>query len=288
MAQLIMIALGAVASLIFIVLYFSNSAKYKDYINGIDDKVFMMPDIFVVGMAVVQMFKINTEKKDAKKRQKFAELFGEQYVSFYSMVLTASTISYLMMFFPIAFFLGAMSNQPIVAVLVIVVSLLFPVYVGMNIDTKITEQRNEILLDYPGILSKMALLINAGMMLREAWELVGESGHTKLYREMQAVTKKIKNGITETQAYRELADACKINEMKKFVSIICQNLERGSSELVFVMRELSDEAWNAKKNVAKMKGDSATAKLILPIGLTFVGILIMILVPIMANMNLSM
>lgn len=288
MAQLIMIALGAVTSLIFIVLYFSNYAKYKDYINGIDDKVFMMPDIFVVGMAVVQMFKINTEKKDAKKRQKLAELFGEQYVSFYSMVLTASTISYLLMFFPIAFFLGAMSNQPIVAVLVIAVSFLFPVYVGMNIDTKITEQRNEILLDYPGILSKMALLINAGMMLREAWELVGESGDTKLYREMQAVTKKIKNGVTETQAYRELADACKINEMKKFVSIICQNLERGSSELVFVMRELSDEAWTAKKNVAKMKGESATAKLILPIGLTFVGILIMILVPIMANMNLSM
>ena len=288
MAQLIMFALGAVTSLVFIVLYFSNSPKYRDYINGIDDKVFMMPDIFVVGMAVVQMFKINTEKKDAKKRQKLAELFGEQYVSFYSMVLTASTISYLLMFFPIAFFLGAMSNQPIVAVLVIVVSFLFPVYVGMNIDTKISEQRNEILLDYPSILSKMALLINAGMMLREAWELVGESGDTKLYREMQAVTKKIKNGITETQAYRELADACKINEMKKFVSIICQNLERGSSELVFVMRELSDEAWNAKKNVAKMKGDSATAKLILPIGLTFVGILIMILVPIMANMNLSM
>ena len=288
MAQLIMFALGAVTSLVFIVLYFSNSPKYRDYINGIDDKVFMMPDFFVVGMAVVQMFKINTEKKDAKKRQKLAELFGEQYVSFYSMVLTASTISYLLMFFPIAFFLGAMSNQPIVAVLVIVVSFLFPVYVGMNIDTKISEQRNEILLDYPSILSKMALLINAGMMLREAWELVGESGDTKLYREMQAVTKKIKNGITETQAYRELADACKINEMKKFVSIICQNLERGSSELVFVMRELSDEAWNAKKNVAKMKGDSATAKLILPIGLTFVGILIMILVPIMANMNLSM
>ncbi len=80
MAQLIMIALGVVTSLIFIVLYFSNFAKYKDYINGIDDKVFMMPDIFVVGMAVVQMFKINTEKKDAKKRQKLAELFGEQYV----------------------------------------------------------------------------------------------------------------------------------------------------------------------------------------------------------------
>ena len=207
MAQLIMIALGAVTSLIFIVLYFSNFAKYKDYINGIDDKVFMMPDIFVVGMAVAQMFKINTEKKDAKKRQKLAELFGEQYVSFYSMVLTASTISYLLMFFPIAFFLGAMSNQPIVVVLVIAVSFLFPVYVGMNVDTKITEQRNEILLDYPGILSKMALLINAGMMLREAWELVGESGDTKLYREMQAVTKKIKNGVTETQAYRELADA---------------------------------------------------------------------------------
>lgn len=109
-----------------------------------------------------------------------------------------------------------------------------------------------------------------------------------MYREMQNVTLMIKNGYSEIEAYNELSDACKLNEIKKFVSIICQSTERAGSELVHILKELSVDAWNSKKNVAKMRGDAASGKLIIPIGITFVGILIMIMVPIVANMNLGM
>ncbi len=288
MARAVMLAGGFIVGAAYIILYFANCRKYEDMVNGVDPNVFFMPDIFVVGIAVVDMLKLNTSKKNPKTKAKLAELFGKQYVEFYSMIMTASTISYVMLFLALALLFGAMTGEPVIMVLLFMVSLMLPLYISMNIDTKIKQMHEEILLDYPNILSKMALLINAGMMLREAWQTVGSSGSRKLYREMQNVTKLIENGTAEIDAYGQLAETCKVNEIKKFASIVCQNIEKGSSELVHVMKELSVDAWTVKKNVAKMKGDSASAKLIIPIGLTFVAILGMIMIPIMANMNLGM
>lgn len=286
--KLIMLVIGLALSVAYILLYVTNSKKYEQMVNGVDDKIYLMPDIFVVGIAIIDKLKLRTNKKDAKTKMKYAELFGKRFVEFYCMINTAATISYMFFFIALAFLLGAMTGEVIIALLLIVCGAMLPLYISMNMDTKIKEMHEEILLDYPNVLSKMALLINAGMMLREAWQTVGESGSRKLYREMQNVSKLIANNVPEAQAYGYLSETCKVNEIKKFVSIICQNIEKGSSELVHVMKELSVDAWTLKKNVAKMKGDAASGKLLIPIGLTFVAILVMIMVPIMANMNMGM
>ncbi|MGN1120290.1 MAG: type II secretion system F family protein, partial [Oscillospiraceae bacterium] len=118
------------------------------------------------------------------------------------------------------------------------------------------------------------------------WRVVSESGNRKLYREMQNAVHNMDNGYSDIQAFEEFAEACKINEIKKFVSIICQNIEKGSSELVHIMKELSIEAWTTKKNVARARGASASTKLILPIMISFAGIIIMIIVPIMMGMSM--
>ncbi len=286
MCQYIMLFIGLIFAALYIVFYIIGVKKYGQAVDGISGDAYLIPDIFVVGIAVVQAFKIQTGKKDIKIRNKYAELFGKQYVEFYCMISIASTISYIMLFLPVAFLLGAMTNQPVFVALLLLVSMLLPVYNSMKIDTKNQEQHVEILLDYPNVLSSLALLINAGMMLREAWQAVGNSGTRKLYREMQNVSILISNGYSDAEAYKELAENCRVNEIKKFVSILCQNVERGGSVLVNIMKELSVDAWTAKKNTANKKGENASAKLIIPIMITFVGILMMILVPIVSSISI--
>ena len=106
-----------------------------------------------------------------------------------------------------------------------------------------------------------------------------------LYKEMQRTLVNINNGMPELQAYSEFGTSCRINELKKFSSIICQNVEKGNSEMVQVMKQLSIEAWAVKKNIAISRGKNAETKLIIPIGITFLAIIIMIMVPIMSNMS---
>lgn len=271
----------------FIVLYASGSKKYRVEADAIDKNRFLLPDIYVVGMSVVRMLKLNTSNKSAKKRQMLSELFGRDYVNFYSMVLTAAGISYIMLMLPLGFFIGALAGSFGVTLLFVLIGVLLVWYTSSKLKTELEGQHAEILLDYPNVLSNLALLVNAGMLLRDAWKIVGESGLRKLYREMQAVTKNIGNGYSELSAYAEFANNCKLNEIKKFISIISQNVQKGGSELVHVLRELSIDAWNTKRNLAKMRGDAAATKLIIPVGITFIGILVMIMVPIMANMNLG-
>lgn len=285
MGQYIMLLIGIAAMAIYIVLYLTGSKKYAGVVSAVRDDVFPLPDIFVVGLEIMDKFRIKARNPGIKKRQKYAELFEKQFTDFYLMITTAAVISYIMLFLPLAFLFGAMTNEVILVILVLIVPVVLALYINMNIDNKLKDQHDEILLDYPNVLSKLALLINAGMMLREAWSAVAGSGSRKLYIEMQNVTKKINNGYSDIQAYEEMADACKLNEIKKFISIICQNTEKGSSELTHILRELSVDAWTLKKNVAKVKGDAASGKLLIPVAISFVTILIMIMVPIMSGMQ---
>lgn len=287
MEKMIMLLSGWIFCIVFIVLYISGYRKFKLEAEAVDKDKFLLSDIFVVGMAVVRMFNIKTSKKPQKKRQLLAELFGREYVEFYCMVLTAAKISYILMILPLAFFLGAMAGSVGLVFVFLLIGVLLVWYTSAHLESALEEQHAEILLDYPNVLSNLALLVNAGMMLRDAWRVVSENGTRKLYREMQSVTKNIANGYTELAAYSELADNCKINEIKKFVSVISQNVQKGGSELVYVLKELSNEAWTIKRNTTKMRGDAAATKLIIPVGITFVGILVMIMVPIVANMNLG-
>lgn len=42
-----------------------------------------------------------------------------------------------------------------------------------------------MLSDFSEVISKLALMTNAGMILREAWELIAYGDETAVYKEMQ-------------------------------------------------------------------------------------------------------
>lgn len=286
--EIIMFAIGLVLTIVFVVMYFANVKKYQKMIDGVDKDFYTLPDIFVVGIAVIQMFKLNTRSVNYKKRRKIQELFSKQYVDFNCLIFLAAKISYVMLIVPLSFLMGALTKTVLFVFVGFVLAALLVLSLDVRLNDKIQEQHEEILLDYPNVLSNLALLISSGMMLREAWKTIAESGNRKIYREMKKAVNYIANGSSELQAYNEFADACRINEIKKFVSIICQNVQKGNSELVYVLRELSVEAWNIKKNVVKVRGSNASTKLIIPVMICFAGILIMIMVPIMTSMSMDL
>ena len=50
------------------------------------------------------------------------------------------------------------------------------------------------------------------------------------------------------------------------------------------LKYMNDESWEEKKHRAKRKGEVAGSKLMIPVMIMFVGILLMVIVPIFANM----
>ena len=123
------------------------------------------------------------------------------------------------------------------------------------------------------------------MILKEAWIKVSETGDGELYQEMRRAVEQMNNGVSEVDAYTEFGTRCTSPEIKKFTSTIVQGLVKGNRELVEMIKQQSREIWDAKRHRVKQEGEKAASKLLIPICIMFVGVLIMIIVPIFANLG---
>ena len=137
---------------------------------------------------------------------------------------------------------------------------------------------------FPQVLSKLTLLVNSGMMLRDAWRNVAQKGEGILFEEMNMTCEEMNQGISEIDAYQNFAERCEVKEIKRFTSSIIQNMVKGNAELTNFLREMSDEMWNEKKNMVKRQGEAANSKLLIPTIMIFTGILILIMVPMFTNL----
>ena len=152
-------------------------------------------------------------------------------------------------------------------------------------NDKLQKRHEQILREFPHVLSQMALLVNAGMPLREALQMAAQKETGVLSREMKILSDDMANGIPEYEALGSFAERCGVDSVRKLSSLITQNVRKGSSELAAALMELSNEVWRGRVSSVKEEGEKASAKLMVPILIIFIGILIMVAVPMFRNMN---
>ena len=219
-----------------------------------------------------------------KKEKKIAEIYGEKYAEYYHNCIVGGQITYALTVAPLGLFIGAMTNDMTFAILVVAAAAALIVYLDIEVSSAVERKHDEILSDYPEILSKLTLLVNAGMVIREAWTKVAYTCDRAMYKEMQLTSEEMNNGVSELDALHNFAQRCSVKEIRKFTSILSQNIQKGGSELTMSLRYMNEESWEEKKQRANRKGETAGTKLMIPLMIMFVGILFMIIVPIFSNM----
>lgn len=281
----IMASLGTLLVIIWSLLYFKFKSQYGEIISAIDKKKFMMSELFFIGFGVITLFKVNLKTDRARKKiKKIAEVHGERYAEFYHYVILGGQITYALTIAPFGFFIGAITNDIVFGVLTLAAAAALVAYLDMDINNAVNKKRDEILSDYPEVLSKLTLLVNAGLVVRDAWAKVAFTSERALYKEMQITSEEIRNGTSDVDALYNFAQRCSIKEIRKFASILTQNLQKGSSELTTSLKYMTAESWEEKKHYVKRKGELASQKLLIPVMIMFIGVLIMVLVPIVTNM----
>ena len=187
--------------------------------------------------------------------------------------------------FVLSFTLYGLSSEMLAMLVGFMFSGLAYYYFGTVTEKKILQRSEELLHDFSEVVSKLALLSNAGMILREAWQEVAYGGEGIIYTEMQKAVEEMNNGVAEVDAVYNFGTRCIIPEIKKFTSTIIHGMTKGNSELTVMMQEQSKEVWQLKKQLVRREGEKAASKLLIPICIMFVGILIMILIPIFTNLG---
>ena len=265
---MILLTLATPFTLIWIYLAIAGGKKYQKYTDSSFAKEFQMSELLCVGFSVMRILHISTKTRSAQaKIREIAEIKGKKYAEYYYYMLLGAKTTYIYTIIIFVILLSALADSKSLLLLGLVMG-------GLLI----------LVLDLPQVLSKLTLLVNSGMVLRDAWKKVSITGERALYQEMQNANLEMENGVMEIDAYRNFAERCNVKEVRKFTSLIIQNLNKGNEELAYFMKDLSDEMWEVKKNEVKQKGEKANSKLLLPMMMIFIGILLMVMVPVMQQM----
>lgn len=283
--QLAMLIPTTAAVVFWVIAAAKYEEKFKVITSSINPEDYYLSELFYIGFQIMEMIHFNIKSDASRKKIKLmSEVYGKKYAEYYYYVSVGGKITYVFTVIPIIFLLALLANNPIALLFGAVLAGIFIWYMNESFQDKLTERREEILAEFPQVLSKMTLLVNSGMLLRDAWNLIANQSDTTLFQEMRLTAAQLDNGVSEPAAYREFAERCGVKEIRKFSSMVTQGLGKGASELTVFLKDMADELWMEKRNLVKQKGEKANAKLLVPTVIIFIGILFMIMAPVIAGL----
>lgn len=165
------------------------------------------------------------------------------------------------------------------------------VYIQQGLQEQQKEQkRKELLLrQYPDMVSKLSLLLGAGMTLSGAWERIvlnyqrqlerRQTEQVEVYEEMMISYRELQDGIGELKVYERFGERCGTPQYRKLAMLIIQNLRKGSAGLMQILEKEVTEAFALRKNHAKKAGEEAGTKILLPMVMMLCIVMVIILVP---------
>lgn len=285
----LLIMLLTVAAVAVFVFLLRSSDEYDELISPLDEKEFMLKEIYCVGFKIMEIAKLDFKTNKANDlREKIKILYGEKYTEFYLRVYYAQRISLSALVLVVSLIFSLMASGTDTIMLLFIGLLLTGVtyyYFFTLAESKLKKQSLLYISDFPDAISTLALLVSSGMVLRDAWSQVAYSNDKPLNLQMQKVSEDMNNGISEADALYAFSIRCATVEIKKFTSFIIQGLEKGNSDLANSLKSQSGELWEMKRQSVLQQGQLAASKLLIPIMVMFVGILIMVMGPIMTNLG---
>lgn len=157
------------------------------------------------------------------------------------------------------------------------------------------KRERQLLLDYAELLSKLMVLIGAGLTTRNAWERIVKDYETAkrqnkkkvraAYEEMSQTCYQMQCGVPEGEAYRDFGRRCRLQPYLKLSSLLEQNRKSGTKNLRAILQTEMADALEQRKNLARRLGEEAGTRLLMPLFLMLGIIMVMIMVPAMMTMG---
>lgn len=168
------------------------------------------------------------------------------------------------------------------------VLILFLLYAlgRQNQEKEAENRRRQMRLDYPEIVSRLTLLLGAGMTVKRAWKKIIQDYAEKeksqvryAYEEMQYTYREMESGVMESESYERFGRRCGLQEYIRLGALLSQNLRKGTKGLKELLRMEAIQAFEERKARAKRLGEEAGTKLLMPMFLMLAVVLIIVIVP---------
>lgn len=147
------------------------------------------------------------------------------------------------------------------------------------------KRHRQLLMDYPTLLFKLSMLLNAGLTIQNAFVKIAleyRETHKEVhfaYEEMLVSYHEMKSGVSEARAYENFGKRCGETSYIKLGTMLSGNLQKGSEGLAKLLQEEALYSMEERRQIAKRLGEEAGTKLLLPMLLMLIVVLIIMLVP---------
>ena len=287
MVNIILSIIGTILVVFWLFLYFKAGKKYDALIAQVDENEYFAKEFFSIGFYLLEMIHLDLNSVTLKKKiSKLSQMYGSIMAKQLVIIDLAAELTYAVTILPLGFLFAVIAGEPAFVLIAILLAVILIVYLEYDKNSKLEKRHAVILREFPHVVSQMALLVNAGMPVREAIEAVAEKGQGTLYQELRVLVSDMQNGVPDYEAFSSFSERCGVDSVRKFSSLIIQNIRKAGSELAAILMELSGEVWRQRVSLVKQEGEKASAKLLIPILIIFIGILIVVVVPIFMNMEI--
>ena len=283
--QIALMVVGTVLLGLWVFLFFRGK-KHAQMFASLDDNKYPLHEVYHVGYELLRLVRYSFRGNNDKELRRMLEiLHAREHAEYYLHVLRAQQATMLLTLSIVSFGLYGLVDEPIILALLFVVALTVTYYFQDVIKSEIRRRQEDIMSDFCDVVSMLALLTNAGMILREAWRRTSLAGDRVLYKEMRMSVQQIDNGMPDIDAITNFGARSMLPEVKKFSGLLVQGMQKGGGDLPAMLTIQSTESWQLKKQLVQRKSNKAGSKLLLPLILMFAGILILVIVPMFAGLS---
>ena len=284
--RMVILLIGTVLAILFIIQL--NRGKDSAYMfENLDSKRFPLSALYPAGYAWAQGGPLKFKGNIALELKSQAVLLYEpQYTEYYASTVWYQTISLVHFFLTMTFLLAGLmyGSSGFILFVGIAMSCFAAYYFMTQMKNNLTERTEKCEAQLPEVVSTMAILVNSGMVLKDAWALVAEKSEGEFSDLMKVAVENMKNGYSDADAIFLFGKASNSGEIKKFVSALLQSMEKGGAELSTFLANQSSELWKIKRQHMLQAGEKAATKLLAPIVLIFIGVIIIVITAAFAGM----
>ena len=271
----------ATIAVLFVLICMVRGRKLRPYYENLDEREYPLKDLYSIGfyLSSREPFKLRGNLERELRHQ--SKLFWDNmYADYYVVLSWAQFLTFASLIVAFVLCLAGLLSGITALLMLIVGALAIAATWNLTISKAkeaVAERRDECEYEFPTMVSKLALMVNAGMITRTAWFTVAYGKEGPLYDLMKKSCDEMNNGASEVAAINKFGTMSDSGEIKKFASTLIQGLERGGGELSSLLLNQTTELWNRKRQLALQKGEVAAGKLIIPIGVMFGGVIMIIM-----------
>lgn len=284
---MVLLIIGTVLLLMFI-LFFIKGQKYAYMLEILDSNDYPLKSIYCAGLAMQNIRLIALRGKlGSFLRDKSKLIYTKKYSEFYSRIVWAQALSFGLLCCGVCFVLAGMIQDMagFLGLLGVVLAILPGFYFINHIGDLVNKRRDACESEFPNAISKMALIVNSGVILHDAWEIVAYGNTGEFYTLMQKSCQDMQNGKSDIDAIYDFGVSTSSDDIKKFTSALIQSIERGGGELPHFLSNQSSELWAHRRQVMLQKGEKAAGALLMPIAMMFFGVMLIVIAAAMQSFS---